>query len=144
MQAHFHTELSEPRPVLVMQLVQVSAECAFLVTRTVTFAPTLAICKSLIQEARARALRSPAHVLSLFGSHRMLQELHRLLSSHDQNDSTPETLHCVDVDRKSGIETRVLKRIKAEISVGQKLLPAALMELAPPLIHGPRAGERGW
>lgn len=48
-----------PRPLLVMQLAQVRAEFAFLVTRKVTFAHKLAIYKSLIREARTGALKSP-------------------------------------------------------------------------------------
>lgn len=57
--------------------------------------------------------------------------------------SIPETLHRVDFDRKSG-KWDESSRIKAEISVGQKLLSATLVELAPTLIHCPSAGERGW
>lgn len=48
-----------PRPVLVMQLGQVRAEFAFLVTRKVTFAHKLAISTSLTHEARTRALQPP-------------------------------------------------------------------------------------
>lgn len=93
-----------------MQLVQVRAEFAFLVTKKATFSHKLAIYKSLIQEARTGALKLPgAHsefvpfTLDAAGTPQVAVRCH-------QNDSPFLRLFTVlTLTGKVGNEMRVLE-----------------------------------